>query len=142
MFKNSNISLLLQHFRSVVGVFICLLIIRKLSIFIPMKQLNLIKNIKYHTIHRNMEKWKFWFLNVLIHRKLFHRNLLLNALYAYLFSFLFPWSSMRKFPCAVWKVGTFPHMDKEETFFFLENCTLVWSKFFYIIIFSWDHKIF
>ena len=89
-----------------------------------------------------MEKWKFLFLNVLIHGKLFHRNLLLNALYAYLFSFLFPWSSMRKFPCAVWKAGTFPHIDKEETFFFLENCTLVWSKFFYIIIFSWDHKIF
>ena len=56
MFKNSNISLLLQHFRSVVGVFICLLIIRKLSIFIPMKQLNLIKNIKYHTIHRKYGK--------------------------------------------------------------------------------------
>ena len=28
------------------------------------------------------------------------------------------WQSMRKFSCAVWSVGTFPHMNKEETTFF------------------------
>ena len=27
------------------------------------------------------------------------------------------WQRMRKFPCAVWNVSTFPYMDKEETFF-------------------------
>ena len=31
------------------------------------------------------------------------------------------WQSMRKFPCTVWRVGTFPHMDKEETSFIFEN---------------------
>ena len=35
---------------------------------------------------------------------------------------------LRKFPCAIWSVKTFPHMDKEETFF-LENYTLAWSEF-------------
>ena len=27
------------------------------------------------------------------------------------------WQSMRKFPCAIWSVRVFPHMDKEEIFF-------------------------
>ena len=31
------------------------------------------------------------------------------------------WQSMRKSPCAVWSVSTFPHMDKEEAFFFLKT---------------------
>ena len=31
------------------------------------------------------------------------------------------WQSMRKFPRSVWSVRTFPHMDKEETFFFLKT---------------------
>ena len=31
------------------------------------------------------------------------------------------WQSMRKFPCVVWSVGTFPHMDKDETSFFLKK---------------------
>ena len=39
------------------------------------------------------------------------------------------WQSMRKFLCGVWSVRTFLHVDKDEAFFFLENCTLVWSDF-------------
>ena len=39
------------------------------------------------------------------------------------------WQNMKKFPCTVWSVSTFPHLDKNETFF-LENCRLVWSEFF------------
>ena len=35
------------------------------------------------------------------------------------------WQSMRKFPCAVWRVSIFPHTDKKETFFFLK--TEYWS---------------
>ena len=35
-----------------------------------------------------------------------------------------------QFPYAVWSVRAFPHMNKEETFFFLENCTLLWSETF------------
>ena len=35
----------------------------------------------------NMEKWKFWFVNVLIWCHVFLENLLLNALCAYLFNF-------------------------------------------------------
>ena len=27
------------------------------------------------------------------------------------------WQGMRKFPCAVWSLRTFPHMNKEEIFF-------------------------
>ena len=43
------------------------------------------------------------------------------------------WQSMRKFLWAVWSVSAFPHMDKENYFFF-ENCTLVWSGFLYLFI--------
>ena len=38
---------------------------------------------------------------------------------------------MRKIPCAVPSVGTFPQMDKKETFF-LESCTLVCVLNFYL----------
>ena len=38
---------------------------------------------------------------------------------------------MRKFPCALCSVETFPHMNKEEALL-LESCKLVWPEFFYI----------
>ena len=35
---------------------------------------------------------------------------------------------MRKFPCAGWSVGTFPHIEKEETLFFSskKHIGMVW----------------
>ena len=47
------------------------------------------------------------------------------------------WQSMRKSPCAVSSVRTFPNMSKEESFF-SRNCRLVWSDSFKVIIFSLD----
>ena len=46
------------------------------------------------------------------------------------------WQSMSKFPCAVWYVGTFLHMNKEKTSFFLEYWTLVWFEIF------WENYLF
>ena len=49
--------------------------------------------------------------------------------------------NMRKFPCAVWSVKTFPHMDKEETFFFFFlDIGMVWL-FVDSYIFSWYCKL-
>lgn len=36
---------------------------------------------------------------------------------------------MRRFSCTNCSVATFPHTDKEESSFFLENCTWVWLDF-------------
>ena len=52
------------------------------------------------------------------------------------------WQSLRKFPCAVWSVGTFSQIEKKkEMSLFHENCTLVCGPiFFWIITFLRDRK--
>ena len=52
------------------------------------------------------------------------------------------WQSMRKFPYPVWSVSTFPHMDKEETFFSWRlHIGIVWIFQNFLVIFSVDLKI-
>ena len=46
------------------------------------------------------------------------------------------WQSMRKFPYAVWSVSTFPHLEKEETFFFLKTTHWHGLNFLYNYLFT------
>ena len=39
------------------------------------------------------------------------------------------WQSMIKFPCPVWSVSTFPHINKEEAFFFLKTANWYGQNF-------------
>ena len=40
------------------------------------------------------------------------------------------WQSMKEFPCAVWSVTTFSHMNKEKRFFFLKTAHWCGLNFF------------
>ena len=37
---------------------------------------------------------------------------------------------MRIFPCAVLRLEKFPHMDKNETLFFVKRWALLWSEIY------------